>query len=478
MDRYPRLFAPTAMLLTLGVVCVLPRAAVAAPKKTDSTAGKVLISGQVRAESFAKQLASAASKPGTVNQAASNLGVRVFATYGFARSPWSLGAAYYGAEPFYANGPCSQVANYQPGGACIRSQQAKMDNTMPGYALNTLGQAYVGYDSRSIQGRIGNQLLNTPFAMPDDSRLKPALFQGISTSFRLGSHFTLNADRITRFESRVSSLFLPQTFITGTRSVPGALYGALSYAPDKHLLATISNYQFYDIASLTYGQAQYTFDEHGGFTPYVAAQAVRETQAGAAYAGIIDNSTLGWRVGSKIGKTMSISVAMDNSPWRSVTVTAPSAAAAEAGYFLPAGGTPVVKANGAGSYTVYYGGIASPYTQQYNTDGLFTSIHTSSMVQRQSAGSAFKASFFIETNNRRLQVTLGEGLFNFSNGAGLERTEAVLADGYYYFGPREGKTFRGFWIRNRFATRTQSNTATFGGVPLLNYNNLYLGYNF
>lgn len=463
-----------AIVLTAGAAAAQ---AAPTPKKPHSK-NHIVLKAEIEGAVFAKQLASQGTKNGTQNQAAANVGIRLHAYYHFMRSPWSLGAAYYGAGGLYANGPCSQVSNYGPGGACTPQQQAKTDNTLPAFGLNTLGEAFVQYQTPATFVRVGNQLLNTPFALPDDSRLKPVLFRAFSSNFVLGHHLRLTADRITRFEHRTSSAFLPQTFVTGARSVPGALYLALSYAPEKQFSALLGNYQFYNIASLTYGQARFNLKKRGTFAPYVAVQDVQESQAGAAYAGRIANSTLGFQFGAKLNHNVSFALSSDTSPWHSVTVAAANAQAAAAGIFTPAGGTPVARSNGNGTFTVYYGGVASPYTDAYAGDALFTSIPTNSMAQRRSAGTGLKGSVFAQTRNQRFQVTLARALFDFGNGAGSESTAVSMIDAYYYFGPHTGKAFHGFWLRNRWIQRTQTNTQQFGGIPLLNYNNFYMGYNF
>lgn len=474
----PKTLLPAGLFMAAAVLATSAASPAAPTANKHPAKHGIAINAELEGIVFGKQLASQGTKPGTQNQGATNFGIRLHAFYHFAKTPWSLGAAYYGAEPFHANGPCSQVANYRPGGTCIPAQQAKTDNTAPAYALNTLGEAFLEYRTSGAQVRVGNQLLNTPFAMPDDSRLKPVLFQALSGQFQLGRHFGLTADRITRFEHRTSSAFLPQTFVTGVRTVPGALYSALNYAPDKRFSALIGNYQFYDIAALTYGELRWNLGTRGTFAPYAAAQVVRETQTGAAYAGRIDNSTLGFQLGAKLTRNLALSLSNDTAPWHSATVVANTASAATAGYFIPFGGTPVVRSNGGNSFTVYYGGIASPYTGAYAGDALFTSIPTNSMAQRQSAGTGVKANLLVETNDRRLQVTLARAWFDFGNGAGSERTDVSMVDSFYYFGPQAGKKFRGLWLRNRWIQRTQTNTQQFGGFPLLNYNNFYMGYTF
>ena len=60
--------------------------------------------------------------------------------------------------------------------------------------------------------------------------------------------------------------------------------------------------------------------------------------------------------------------------------------------FLPlaSNGTPVCSNNANGSVNLYYGGWASPYTDNYTSDPLFTTMGAQGMIERRSAGSSEK----------------------------------------------------------------------------------------
>ena len=412
------------------------------------------------------------------NASGQNFGVALHGQYNFSPK-WSAGATYYGAYPFSANGPCSDVANYAAGGTCTPALQARVDPTLPVFPLSTLGEAYVDYHAPAFHVRIGNQLLQTPWAQPLDGRLKPVLFQGIASDIDLGKGLTLSIDRITRFESRTSSAFLPTTFVTKpSQFVSGMLYTSLQYKAKSPFSGLVGLYNFYDIANMLYAEGTVSPAPKSPLAPALSLQYVSEQSAGRAYAGLIDNQTFGARGQVRLGPNFVFSGAMDTAPWRSKTVAAPSAAAAIAPFFAPIGGTPVVKAGPAGTYTVYYGGIASPYTGAYSGDALFTSsIPTNSMAQRQSAGTSDKFTLVFKTNSARLLMLLAHADFDYSNGAGSEKTEANYVDATYFFGPKTKSGFRGLSIRDRYSERTQTNVKLFGGFPSFKYNMLYFEYN-
>jgi len=82
-------------------------------------------------------------------------------------------------------------------------------------------------------------------------------------------------------------------------------------------------------------------------------------------------------------------------------VTAATAALAGKGVFLPAGGTPTTLALGPGRYCVAYGDIASPYSEAYATDPLFTTSISQGMADRHSPGAAYKAALTFSSDNKR-----------------------------------------------------------------------------
>ncbi len=481
-----RSVAAIAALLALIATPGIAHAQTAAPAKSaKKPARRLHVDGYVRQYYFTKQQASSTTAAGVKslpqNQAATNTGILVRATYDLT-SHFSATAGYYGVDAFNANGPCSHAPNYAIGGACTPAMQAKIDNTLPGFGLSTLGEAYLRYHTAKVNIAVGNQKINTPWAQPIDGRMKPNFFQGLSSNFDFAPNLSLTVDRIVRFESRTSSSFLPTTFVTKpTQFVSGALYTALKYS-GKHRPVTgmVGLYNFYNIANLVDAEGRTALGSKSRFAPYLQAQYIRERNAGLSYAGLVDNSTLGFAIGATAAKNVTFSYAIDDAPWRSMTVTAASLAAATASshVFLPTGGSPAIKANGNGTYTLYYGGIASPYTGAYAGDGLFTSIPTASMAQRQSAGASSKATINYHSNNRRLQTQLAFAQFNFTNGAGVEKSHASLLQATYYFGKPKGKSFDGFSIEDRYIERTQTNVAQFGGVPLLIYNRLQLQYSF
>ena len=82
-------------------------------------------------------------------------------------------------------------------------------------------------------------------------------------------------------------------------------------------------------------------------------------------------------------------------------VTAASSYKVNLPYFLPTGGTGQCSNGAAGSINLYYGGMASPYTDNYATDPLFTTSLTQGMADRRSPGNAFKLQATFTSDDKR-----------------------------------------------------------------------------
>lgn len=402
------------------------------------------------------------------NRAAFNFGGKLHGEYHFANSPFTLGATYFGADPFEANGN-------NPGFS------SRVDNTLPGFSLSTLGEAYLQYSGKTVQAKIGNMVINTPWANASDSRIKPVAFQGIDAQAELGSGLTIGVDRMTRFEHRTSSAFERRTLLTdapaGNPAYPiystnGFLSADIGYHHGP-FTGTLWDYQFYDIANMVYAEGKLALAPTSPLKPYLAAQFVNETQTGRDLVGTIDNQTFGALLGASLSRNVDVSLAYDHSPWHSYTTNAASCAAAGAGFFLPAGGTPDCVNNNNGSYTVYYGGIASPYTEAYATDPLYTTSISQGMADRHSAGDGYKFSTTLQTNDKRFRAILSDAYYNYGNAAGPNKTKEFDADVTYFMNHVGPGAYRGFSIRHRYADRTQPN------VPFdFKYNRTQLEYDF
>jgi hypothetical protein len=150
-------------------------------------------------------------------------------------------------------------------------------------------------------------------------------------------------------------------------------------------------------------------------------------------------------------------------------------------YFAPGGGTTsskgldpcivtpakgkIAAVTGYEAYKVAYGGLASPYSDSYASDPLYTTSITQGMVDRRSAGSAFKGAFTFTSNNKRIVAIASEAAYNYDTLFARNRTYEFDADLTYNLNSVKPGPYHGLSVRERFADRTQ---------PSLPYNFKYL----
>lgn len=424
------------------------------------------MSGQLRGYYFTRtNQVQDVSNP---NRAATNFGLRFHAEYRIPRTPLTLGATYFAVEPFGANGP-------------ERARNPKVDNTLPGFGMGTLGEAYVEYKTPHVSAKIGNQQMTMAWSPPSDTRIKPALYQGLDAQWNPNTHWTITVDRVLRFESRTSSHFADTTLITSAQpgnpvypvhTTAGFLQVGAAYKANAQFSAAAYLYHFSDIANLIWIESKFFPWQASPLHPYAAVQFLRERQTGAAGAGIIDSQTFGAQIGANFGPNVSAAFGFDIAPWRTATLAGSDCSRAALIYFLPAGGTPACAAAGSNA-TVAYGGIASPYTDSYTGDPMFTTSFIQSSVDRHSAGETYRLAVTLQPNDRRFRVILGGTLGNYGNALGANLTRSFDADVTYYFSKVTSAPYRGLSLRHRYGDRVQP-TSPFD----FKYNRTQLQYDF
>jgi len=408
-----------------------------------------LVSGTARAFEFVRQ--NGTQNAANPNREAFNVGGIFHAEYRALTSPVVVGASYYGSYPFGVNG-----AN--PG------FNTHVDNTLPGFSQSVLGEAYIRYRDKRFDASVGDETVNWTWAPASDSRIRPTAFQVADFNYNVSPTVTFGVSRATAFLSRTSSTFQRNTLLTN--SFPGATgnaridtSGFIREHVDAKLgaqtTASVENYTFYDIANLTYGTIRVGLQPKAYYAPYIAGQYVAEHNTGRSVLGKIDNNTIGVQIGTSSARNLAFSFGMDSAPVLYRSVNATSAANAARGIFLPAGGTSGAALNAPGQFLVPYGGIASPYSDSYATDPLYTTSITQGAADRRSPGLSFKAAITLQTNNKQLRATFSEAYYDYSNILGINRTFEKNADVTYFFNKIRPGSYKGLSVRERFADRTQ-----------------------
>ncbi len=425
---------------------------------------------------------------GTPNATAFNFGGTLHGQINIPRTPFVLGATYFGAYPFGANwpGPLNNIG-YNP----------QVDNTLPGYSISTFGEMYLQYQTVGTFFQTGKEELTTkesPWAHTSDSRDTPASFQGTLFNTSPTHDFNFGAMYMARFRSRVTSAFNSNTLLTscntaypdgkgpvpgikGTFTVPGDpcnkqhtnngfLQLSASYIfGNSGLVANAFQYQYYDIASMTYVNAQWNFMKASKFNPFVAGQYVGESQFGQAFIGTVHSYTFGGQFGATINHNLNFAASYNGSPYTTYVVpvkdcdgSASSPAKASPGVIFGGVANKSIKGLPKADVTCYGGGIASPYTDNYATDPLYTTQISQGMADVHKPGTGAKAALTWQSDNRRVRAILSDAWYNYSlpgAGNGDSRSEFNF-DVQYFFNPvYANRPYKGLSIRQRYADRTQ-----------------------
>jgi hypothetical protein len=311
---------------------------------------------------------------------------------------------------------------------------------------------------------------------------------------------------MTRFEGRTNSAFDNKTLLTsfpaGSPGLPsntyfaggngasnsGFTYARLGYG-DGRLASNLHFYHFADIANLAWFDAKYTVVAQKT-KPYLAVQAGREGDTGSALIGKINSSVFGTQIGAAVTRNINVSLGYNQIPSHTETIALPAGDSCSTKdqfgvkkgttlpYFLPTNAPQCIN-NGNGTATVQYGGIASPYTDSYATDPLFTTSLTQGMADRRALGSGTKLAANWTSNDKRFIVAVSRAYYDYGNLIAPQQTAETDADAQFFVSRvLPGKPYRGLLVRYRYGERTYTNTALYGGVPLFKYNRAQLEYDF
>jgi hypothetical protein len=423
----------------------------------------LIISGYLRAYDFDRL--NAFQNKSNPNRSAFNLGGSLQLDYHLGDSPFHAVVGGFAGDPFGINGGTPNFNKAGPGGA------NGIDNSLPGYSYSTLGIINLRYDDSHLRAVVGDQLYDSPWANPADSRMKPALFQGISTNYAFDRHFDVGLSRMIAFESRIDSNFTRYTLLPTTlgttentaegfdpNQTPGFLAVDARYHNGPNSFVSLWGYSFYNIANLGYVEAGAGLDPASPYHPTLSGQFVTESQAGSALEGRIQNDTFGAKLAADVTHNFNLSFGFDTAPWRYYDFTAASGSAATTAagkvLFTPGVGNGIVVPIGGGVYRAGYGGIASPYTDSYASDPLYTTSISQGVVDARSAGTSYKVALTFTSDNKRVKVILSEAYYDYANFAFLNNTTETDGDFTYYFSPPpKSGPYHGLLYRERIANR-------------------------
>jgi hypothetical protein len=458
-----------------------------------------------------------------VNQASWNSAIAVHGDYNFPGSGWHVGGTYLYANPL--DGPCVVPANHLKGAVCVTQvpPNTNPDDTLPGFTLSTFYEAYLAYKAYGWDGAMGNILINTPWANPADTRLKPEAFEGGYVNYTAPEGWTVGGGDMLAFEGRTSSSFSRTTLLTsypaGSSGLPaniivsggngiqtnGVAYGRAGYTDPsgKGFSANGWFYNVADLANMSWFDGKYTF--RGKAAPFIALQGGWENNSGQSFLGKINSQVIGAQVGANITKNFLLTVGYDQIPWHTDTVFLPTGvtcsnsnyqikAAATLAYFLPLNAGQCFN-NANGTTSIYYGGWASPYTDNTTSDPLYTTNFLQGQPDRRAPGSSWQAQLQFTSTNQKWIVLGADAWYNYGNSLVPQNTKIWWLDGRYRFSHVGKGPYRGLLLRYRYGERYQSNTycgaaatncppgssigsSFLGGIPIFKYNRAMLEYDF
>ncbi|MDP9017769.1 MAG: OprD family outer membrane porin, partial [Candidatus Eremiobacteraeota bacterium] len=458
-----------------------------APKATPAPAtNTVKFSGVVRGFYFTRSNAvncdtiapSLPAKPGTTgipcNAQAGSLGGKFHADYQFAQTPWSLGATYFGA---LSGSPSS------------RGFDPRVDNSLPGYNVSVMGEAYLQYKNKYTTGQIGREVINTPWANPSDSRIVPVSFQGAWLSGAVTPTVTVGAYYMGRFRHRTASAFYNDTLLTSCSqqtpvvyflpeppaaktpiagadpcALPAAQSGTKGFALlqitkkfNPTWVANLYQYKVYDVVNITHIDTKNNFAPKSPLNPYFAAQYIAESDTGRALVGTIKAHMYGMQMGASFGKNIDVAASFNQSGQQAFITT--NCTSSPGGVFGGVKGATVPGGAPAGTTLCYGGGIASPYTDSYATDPLYTTTISQGLADVRKPGSAMKLALTFQTNNKRFKAILAGAQYYYGLPAAslanqLDQRKELNVDMQYFFSAVDSKKpYKGFSLRHRYADR-------------------------
>jgi len=265
---------------------------------------------------------------------------------------------------------------------------AHLETTLAGtQPIYTLGQSYLQYQRGNALVRAGNQLMNTPWMGPSDSRMVPATYQGLFADLTVTEGLNLILAREYRWKSRTSSNFSATTLYNsnglnniyggqpnaavGRQNSDGTATGGVTYQRGGDT-GQVWYYKFYGLTNAVYADDSYTFRTNSAFSPVIGVQYLHESSsANNLLSSSVRNDTYGAMAG--------------------VTV---------------AGNSVAVSYNKISSNSGSFknGDIVSPYSAGYATDPLYTTSMTSGLVEK-GVGSAWKLAgtfYFVQKQLRAI----------------------------------------------------------------------------
>ncbi len=340
-----------------------------------------------------------------------------------------------------------------------------VDVTLPGDTIYVLTEAFAQYRNKYFFVRGPDQILDTPWIMPSDSRMTPSSYRGVYAEISPFADYAPLKDlrlvglTVTDYNARSDGHYAAtNNYIPGVngglslaglagQSAPGATAFALKYgAKGDPLVAQLWWHQFYNFSQLLWLDVAYTHKTGTGFDPMFGIQFANQTTDGtnllklAGQGNAADTQSYGALLGV-------------DTPFVRLT----------AAY------TGIVSKKD----TFARSDLVSPYSAGYGTDPMYTTQMTGGLIEKQSAGNSYKVaatSYFLEDQIKA--VVSYAGYYFTPYDTFIEGKSAETNFDVTYSFPKSS-SLDGLSIRNRLGVMTGN--ANFGHFY---YNRFQIQYQF
>ena len=160
-------------------------------------------------------------------------------------------AALYTSQPFYAPG--------DEGGSKLLTPDQN--------ALNSLGQAYVRAQIYDQEFRYGRQLVDTPLINPQDNRMVPNTFEGLTlvTLPDKDRSYDYAVGYLQEIKQRDSNAFVSMSNALVGTGIPaegqGAPFAMVRYRPFSGFSTVFMDYNIQNFVNTAFAQAEYDFKQ-------------------------------------------------------------------------------------------------------------------------------------------------------------------------------------------------------------------------
>jgi len=152
-------------------------------------------------------------------------------------------------------------------------------------SLNNFGQAYVRAQLNDQEFRGGRQLVDTPLINPQDNRMVPNTFEGITlvTLPDKDRSYDYAVGYLTDIKQRDSNDFISMSDALASKDVvnDGATFGMLRYRPFSGLSTVFMDYYVKDFINTGFAQVEYDFKQPKEFPNWIlGANIIDQRSAG------------------------------------------------------------------------------------------------------------------------------------------------------------------------------------------------------